>query len=150
MARDRPVWGYGSGAFAERYKARENPRSTTAAMVSHTTPLTIAAEQGVIGVAAYLVLLWTAFALLFSGLRGALRTAAPRVEAVARAALAAAFAGLVLHTLVYAAFLEDPLAWTILAASAGLAVALWRRTDEPEAAVTPDQPPAAAPAAPVR
>jgi hypothetical protein len=119
-------------------------------MVSHTTPLTIAAEQGVIGVAAYLALLWTAFALLFSGLRGALRTAAPPVEAVARAAIAAAFAGLVLHTLVYAAFLEDPLAWTLLAVSAGLAVTLWRREDEPAAAVTPDQPAAAAPAAPVR
>ena len=27
MARDRPVWGFGSGAFAERYRAREGVRS---------------------------------------------------------------------------------------------------------------------------
>ena len=148
MARDRPVWGFGSGSFAERYEARENPRSTTAAMVSHTTPLTIAAEQGAIGVVAYLVLLWTAFALLFSALRGAVRTAVPPVAAVARAALAAAFAGLVLHTLVYASFLEDPLAWVILAVSAALA-ALPRERDEvvtgPAAA---DEAPATTAAAP--
>ena len=150
MARDRPVWGFGSGSFAERYEARENPRSTTAAMVSHTTPLTIAAEQGVIGVAAYLALLWTAFALLFSGLRGALRAAAPPVAAVARAALAAAFAGLVLHTLVYASFLEDPLAWVLLAVSAALGAALRAREGGAEPVPAVDPVPADPPAAPVR
>jgi hypothetical protein len=39
-----------------------------------------------------------------------------------RAALAAIFAALVLHTLLYAAFLEDPLTWILLAA--GLALPL--------------------------
>ena len=142
MARDRPVWGFGSGAFAERYEARENPRSTTAAMVSHTTPLTVAAEQGVIGLVAYLALLWTSFALLFSGVREALRALPPPVAAVARAALAAAFAGLVLHTLVYAAFLEDPLAWVILAVSAALAVTLRGAPDAAEPGPAADAEPA--------
>jgi hypothetical protein len=35
---------------------------------------------------------------------------------VSRAYLAAAYSGLVLHTLLYAAFLEDPITWTLLAA----------------------------------
>ena len=43
----------------------------------------------------------------------------PGVPAVARAALAAAFCGLIAHTFIYAAFLEDPLVWTVLAVAAG-------------------------------
>jgi hypothetical protein len=39
---------------------------------------------------------------------------------MATAAVAAAFCALVLHTLVYAAFLEDPLSWTLLALAAGI------------------------------
>jgi hypothetical protein len=45
------------------------------------------------------------------------------VPAVVRAALAAAFCGLVAHTLVYAAFLEDPLVWMLLAVAAAVPVA---------------------------
>ena len=48
---------------------------------------------------------------------------------MARAALVAAFAALVTHTMMYAAFLEDPFTWVIL--GAGLAIAplagAWRR-----------------------
>jgi hypothetical protein len=40
---------------------------------------------------------------------------------VARATLAAMFVALVVHTMVYAAFLEDPFTWVILAAGAALA-----------------------------
>ena len=47
---------------------------------------------------------------------------------VARCVVAAAFCALLLHTLVYAAFLEDPLTWTLLA----LAAALRHVEDEPE------------------
>ena len=39
----------------------------------------------------------------------------------ARAALAAMFVALLVHTMVYAAFLEDPFTWVILAAGAALA-----------------------------
>ena len=39
---------------------------------------------------------------------------------VARCVVAAAFCALLLHTLVYAAFLEDPLTWTLLAMAAAL------------------------------
>ena len=40
---------------------------------------------------------------------------------VARAALAAMFVALLVHTMVYAAFLEDPFTWVILATGAALA-----------------------------
>jgi len=121
MARDRPLWGFGSGAFAERYRAREGVRSERVAAVSHTIPLTVAAEQGVIGLLAYLALMIAAFRLVFVGVRARVRRPAPEIEDVAAAAVAAAFSALVLHTFVYAAFLEDPLSWALLALAGALA-----------------------------
>ena len=123
MIRDRPVWGFGSGSFAERYREREGVRSRRIAAVSHTTPLTIGAEQGAIGLVAYAFLLWAALTLLFAGVRAAVRHPEPGVAPVARAVLAAAFCGLVAHTLVYAAFLEDPLVWTLLAVAGAVPLA---------------------------
>ena len=124
MVADRPVWGFGSGAFAERYSERERVSSEQVAAASHTIPLTVTAEQGVVGLAAYLFLLVCALALIFGGLRATLRArpAWPGVGAVTRVAVAAAYCGLLLHTLVYAAFLEDPLSWVLLALAAGLQV----------------------------
>ena len=72
--------------------------------------MTVAAEQGIIGLAVYLALLAVALVAL---LRGA--AADP-----ARAAIAAAFCALVVHTWLYAAFLEDPLAWALLAVGVAL------------------------------
>jgi O-antigen ligase len=120
MARDRPLWGFGSGSFADRYRKRQHVHSQKTAAASHTIPVTIAAEQGAIGVISYLWLLVCAFGLLFGGLRAAVR-AGPG-KGVGRAAMAAAYAGLVLHTLVYAAFLEDPLSWVLLALGDGAPV----------------------------
>jgi O-antigen ligase len=122
MARDRPLWGFGSGSFADRFRARERVHSEKSAAASHTIPVTVAAEQGAIGLASYVGLLICAFGLLFGGLWRAVR-AGPPDEGVGRAAMAAAYAGLVLHTLVYAAFLEDPLSWVLLALGAALQLA---------------------------
>ena len=72
-----------------------------------------------VGLALYLALLVAAFVRLLRGAR-----ASP-----ARAAIAAAFAALVFHTFLYAAFLEDPLAWTLLAIGTALA---WRERPEPD------------------
>ena len=69
MVRDRPLAGYGSGSYAERYREREHVSSEKVAAASHTIPLTVTAEQGVIGLAAYLVLVALSFALLFDRLR---------------------------------------------------------------------------------
>jgi O-antigen ligase len=120
MFLDRPILGYGSGAFAEQFRKREKTTDARAASASHTIPITVAAEQGVVGLASYLFVLLTAFSLVWQGL-GRLRAAdAPSAELVARGAIAAAFTGLVVHTLAYAAFLEDPLTWTLLGAAIGL------------------------------
>ena len=120
MFGDRPLHGFGSGAFAKRFRSRERVGSRTAAVASHTIPITVAAEQGLVGLAAYAFVLVAAFALLFRGL-APLRGRAPPLRLVSRAYVAAAFAALVLHTLLYAAFLEDPITWTLLAAAIVLA-----------------------------
>jgi O-antigen ligase len=114
MVADRPIWGYGSGSFAERFREREDASTRRAASASHTIPITVAAEQGAIGLIAYIVLVVTALRLLFAGL-GPLTGRDPPARLVTRAFLAAAFAALVFHTLLYAAFLEDPITWTLLA-----------------------------------
>ena len=120
MIGDRPVAGFGSGAFAERYRAREGTRTSDAAAVSHTTPLTVAAEQGLVGLLAYVALLASALAMLFGGLLRGLRERPPDGRSLARAVVAAAFCGLLVHTFAYASFLEDPLTWLLLAAGVAL------------------------------
>ena len=109
---DRPLYGYGSGSFETEYKRHGHASAANATSASHTIPITVAAEQGIIGLAVYVALLIAAFAVLF---RGAGRSP-PRI------ALAACFAALVLHTWTYADFLEDPITWTLL----GIGVALAR------------------------
>jgi O-antigen ligase len=119
MFTDRPFQGFGSGSFAERFREREKVSEQRAASASHTIPVTIAAEQGIPGLLAYLFVLVAAFSLLFGRLQG-LRHPTPTPDLVAHGAIAAAFAGLVLHTWAYAAFLEDPLTWTLLGVALGL------------------------------
>ncbi len=108
---ERPLRGFGSGSFQAEYKRERNLTRPNAVTASHTTPITVAAEQGVIGLAVYAALVVIALKVLLSRARGSL----------ARAAIAAAFVALLVHTMVYAAFLEDPLTWVLLAAGAALA-----------------------------
>ncbi|HEY7622853.1 MAG TPA: O-antigen ligase family protein [Solirubrobacteraceae bacterium] len=123
LFREDPVVGKGSGAFARDYRRAQHASAERATSASHTIPVTIAAEQGAIGLAAYLALVLAGFLRLFRGAR----------RMPERAAVAAAFTALVAHTMLYAAFLEDPLAWTLL--GAGTAMALWPSAErEPAAA----------------
>jgi len=114
-----PLVGQGSGSFAREYRRAEHVSPERAASASHTIPVTVAAEQGLIGLVAYLALVAAALARLFRGAR--------RVPE--RAAVAAAFVALLAHSMMYAAFLEDPLTWTLL--GAGTAMALWAAVREP-------------------
>jgi O-antigen ligase len=123
---DRPLWGYGSGSFVREYR-RTNPGTSQNLSASHTIPITIAAEQGLIGELPYIALVVVALVGLIQGSR----------RDGHRAAVAAAFFALVFHTLLYADFLEDPVTWTLL----GLGVALAARpppeesgTEVPESA----------------
>ena len=108
---DRPVHGFGAGSFQTEYKRKRDLARPTAVTASHTTPITVAAEQGVIGLALYAVLIVVALRALLTHARASLP----------RAVIAAAFVALVVHTIFYAAFLEDPTAWVLLAAGAALA-----------------------------
>src|SRR3954469_36146 len=110
---DAPVLGHGSASFAREFRRHEKASSRRAVSASHTIPVTVAAEQGIVGLAVYLALLAAALGRL---LRGA-------AETPARAFVVAAFIGLLVHTLLYAAFLEDPLTWTLLAVGTALAAA---------------------------
>ena len=127
LARDKPLLGYGAGSFQTQYRRHEHSSDHEATSASHTIPITVAAEQGIIGVAWYVALLIFAFRRLLRGARGE----------PARAAIAAGFAALVLHTWLYAAFLEDPVTWTLLALGTALAVPIVTRPlDEEDAAAS--------------
>ncbi len=130
LARHRPLYGYGSASFSEAFARAENvrPGDTT---ISHTEPVTVAAEQGAIGIVAYLALLAAALWTLLSGMPAiapglgapfrALR-GGDRVElGPARIAMVAAFCALLVHTVGYAAYLTDPLTWALLAVGGVLA-----------------------------
>ena len=113
----RPVLGWGSAAFALQYRAHESASSERAVSASHTIPVTVAAEQGIVGLAVYLALLAAALGRLFAAAR----------ERPLRAFGAAAFVGLLLPTMLYAAFLEDPTTWVLLAVGVATAPAVRRR-----------------------
>lgn len=134
----RPLFGYGSGGFSAAYSEGRLAKHTTFGPVvttkSHTAPLTVAAEQGIVGLAAYALLIWAGFAAVF---RRAGRSDGPFgvPGTAARAAVAAAFTALFVHSLSYAAFLEDPLTWLV----AGCAVSLAAIPRATGAAATADE-----------
>jgi O-antigen ligase len=130
----RPLEGFGSGSFETEYKRHRHTTTHTATSASHTIPVTVAAEQGIVGLALYVAVLLAAFLVLF---RGAGRSP-PRM------ALAACFAALVLHTWTYADFLEDPATWTLLAIGVALARADARACSAAEASASSASRPAPA------
>jgi O-antigen ligase len=109
---DRPVYGFGSGSFSPEY-ASHFRKAAESVSDSHNIPVTVAAEQGIIGELVYLALVITAIIALFRGARGD----------PFRVGIAAAFLALLLHTMLYAGFLEDPVTWTLLGIGGSLAVA---------------------------
>jgi O-antigen ligase len=102
LAGRRPVQGFGSGSFVQSF--REESKRHVAVAASHTEPITVAAEQGAIGLLVYIALIVSAFATLARG-----------AQTAARAAVLAAFTALFLHTMAYDSFLSDPLSWFLLA-----------------------------------
>ena len=112
----RPIWGYGSGAFPHAYREHVATGGEAPVSVSHTEPITVAAEQGLIGLAAYAVLIGVALWTMATGLIAA--RAGPE-----RPAILAAFVALLVHTMAYAGFYEDPITWVLLALGASLAAA---------------------------
>jgi O-antigen ligase len=114
---DKPVAGWGSASFAKAFDRQDLGSRSESVSASHTIPLTVAAEQGAIGVLVYLALIACALGRLFKGAR----------ESLPRAAIAAAFAALLLHTVLYASFLEDPATWALLGIGTAYAPVAARR-----------------------
>jgi O-antigen ligase len=104
-----PIAGVGIGGQPRASRQIARSDRPTPNFVSHTTPLTVFAELGAIGLALYA---W----LLAGGAWLILRTR--RRDEALGLALGAAFLGLFVHALSYSGFLEDPLTWFVIATAA--------------------------------
>jgi hypothetical protein len=108
-----PVAGVGLGAQPRESQKLADNFAPLQNFVSHTTPLTVAAELGTIGFILYVGLL--------AGGAWTLELVRRRHEALGLS-LAAVFLALFVHSLAYSGFFEDPITWLVLAvASAFLA-----------------------------
>ncbi|MEX1357464.1 MAG: O-antigen ligase family protein [Gaiellaceae bacterium] len=118
IAADHPLFGVGLGGFERAYAARtgltgDEPKRAA----SHTTPVTVAAETGMPGLALFA---WLLTVPLVLGFRRASRSFAGRASLI----VALAVLAIGVHSLFYNAFFEDPMAWGALGLSA--LVAAWR------------------------
>ncbi len=108
----RPIAGVGVGG-QPRASAEESGKGSPSRNASHTTPLTVLAELGVLGFALYAWVLAAAAWGLW------ILTKQDRVFGVG---LAAVLLVLVVHSFLYAGFFEDPLTWGVFAlVAAGIA-----------------------------
>jgi O-antigen ligase len=87
--------------------------------VSHTTPLTVAAELGIVGFLLY--------AAVLAGAASALDAVRRRHQALGLS-LAAVFLALFVHSLAYSGFFEDPITWLVLGIAAAYLDVPLRRT----------------------
>ena len=114
-----PAAGVGLGAQPVASQARSEQGGSPTRFVSHTTPLTIAAELGIFGLAAYLALLGGSATVIEQ-----VRRRAPPLGLGLGAVLLALF----VHSLAYSGFFEDPVTWLAIAVAAGFV--LWRADTE--------------------
>jgi hypothetical protein len=111
--KERPLAGVGIGG-QPRASSEIVGKGSPSRNASHTTPLTILAELGVVGFANYVWLLAATFWAIV------LVTRRDRALGVG---LGAVLGALVVHSLLYAGFFEDPLTWGVIGlAGAALAV----------------------------
>lgn len=125
---DRPIAGYGGGSFGLAF-SQEVAGPDAPVTESHTEPVTVAAETGLVGLLVYFGLLAASLFVLLAGTRSTMPglgqveggEASGRGPPVARAAVFAAYIGLLVHTVFYAGYLHDPVTWFLLAIGYGLA-----------------------------
>jgi O-antigen ligase len=104
IAKRHPVYGVGLGAFSTSYSKLTHRSDTQSA--SHNTPVTVAAEGGVIGLALFA---WLVIAFALAAFRRIDRTLAGTLGLAAGLVLVAIFA----HSNAYADFFEDPTTWLV-------------------------------------
>ncbi len=110
VVRHDPLIGVGIGGQPRASRLLTGSERPNANFVSHTTPLTVTAELGVIGLVLYV---W----LLVGGVRSIAEVY--RSQRALGLALGASLLALFVHALFYSGFLEDPLTWMVLAVAAG-------------------------------
>ena len=108
IAVDHPVLGVGTGSFKRAYAEKtglkgEEPKKAA----SHSTPVTVVAETGVLGL---VLLCWLGFVALATAFRSRGRSDAGRAALVAALTLGA----IAVHSLFYNALFEDPTMWALL------------------------------------
>ena len=135
IAESHPAEGVGVGGFKRAYADRvhlkgKEPKKAA----SHNTPVTVAAETGLVGLGLFA---WLLVALCVQASRGFDRTLAGLTSLVAGLALAA----ILCHSLFYNDFFEDPTTWGLI----GLLALAARRAPPPTEPVPAAEPKEAVP-----
>jgi O-antigen ligase len=112
IAVHHPFVGVGVGAFKHAYAKQAHLRSKEPkAGASHDTPITVAAETGIVGIA---LLAW----LVVTGLALAFRRRNGDLAGMTALSCGIVFAAIGVHSLFYNAFFEDPTVWGVLGLAA--------------------------------
>lgn len=113
VAVEHPIVGVGVGGFEDAYAARLGLNRAPPSAASHTTPVTVAAETGVVGLVLFA---W----LVAAGIVVAFRRNVTDRSFAARTGLilGVAFLAIFVHSNFYNAFFEDPMTWGLLALAA--------------------------------
>jgi putative inorganic carbon (hco3(-)) transporter len=132
IAEAHPEKGVGLGGFEHAYSKRTHrtPRQSA----SHNTPVTVAAEEGVLGFVLYF---WLLGALLLAAYRRIRHPVFGMVALAAGLGLVAIF----VHSLAYNDFFEDPTTWGLIGLI-GLAAPARVRAREPQTVETAEPVPA--------
>ncbi|HEX6700803.1 MAG TPA: O-antigen ligase family protein [Gaiellaceae bacterium] len=109
IAVHHPVLGVGVGGFKRAYAKQTHLRgSEPKRAASHNTPITVAAETGLPGIALFA---W----LVAAGLLTAVRRVGWSFEGRTSLIAALALGAILVHSVFYNALFEDPMAWGLLA-----------------------------------
>jgi len=112
MFQRHPIGGIGLGGFPLAFPHyRTSHAASLSLRDSHTTVVTVAAEQGLIGLAAFAGLLVTFFATTLRKRRFGV----DRRLYLWQAAMVACIVAIFVHSLSYNAFFEDPYMWVFMA-----------------------------------
>ena len=119
IALDHPLAGVGLGGFKRAYADRTGLRGEEPARAaSHNTPITVAAETGLPGLA---LLVWLVAAAILTALRLAGKR---RLTGRVSLFVALGITAIAVHSLFYNAFFEDPMSWGLFALAALTAAAV--------------------------
>jgi O-antigen ligase len=119
IALDHPLAGVGLGGFKRAYAERKGLRGEEPARAaSHNTPITVAAETGLPGLA---LLVWLVAVAILTALR---RAGKRRLTGRVSLFVALGVTAIAVHSLFYDAFFEDPMTWGLFALAALTAAAV--------------------------